>query len=74
MPREAKPFRANCRSCGAVMFMFPYTDRNGQARWMPVDPDEETSDMPDGDEYDRSMMVSHFATCPSAEEHRNRIR
>ena len=70
-PRPMRPFEGACRSCKAKIFMFPYTDREGRARWMPVDPDD-AGDQPDGDEWDHTTMTSHFFTCPDAEQWRKK--
>ncbi|MFB3910417.1 MAG: hypothetical protein ACE15D_18665 [Candidatus Eisenbacteria bacterium] len=67
-PKVARPFNTECRGCGEMIAMFPYTDRNGCARWMPTN--FEDGFPPERDEWDPQTMTSHFATCPEAEKFR----
>jgi hypothetical protein len=54
-----------CRSCNARIVWF--TTESG--RNMPVDADTVEAD---DDELDLSRHISHFATCPNANQHRRR--
>jgi hypothetical protein len=54
------------------MFMFPYTKADGNPGWMPTEPDEETHEQPDGDEWDPETMMPHWMSCPDAEKWRTR--
>ena len=53
-----------CSSCGEYI-VWVKTERG---KWMPVDADS----FEEGDErvFDSSKHISHFATCPHADEHR----
>lgn len=65
---------SKCRSCQSEIVWA--TSQKGKA--MPLDPKVvtvvETVDGPDGREVVRMVRgrVSHFATCPNANEHRKR--
>lgn len=54
-----------CRSCGARI-MWKKTENR---KWIPVDYDDEL--WPDIN-FDPDRMVTHFETCPNADEHRGR--
>ena len=56
---------SKCSSCREYI-VWMKTERGA---WMPVDPDSVT----DGDEiFDPDEHISHFSTCPNADEHRKR--
>lgn len=52
-----------CRSCRAQIIWF----KTEAGRNMPVDADTVE---PEDDEYEPPRHVSHFSTCPNADEHR----
>jgi hypothetical protein len=52
-----------CRSCRQTIIWF----RTASGKNMPVDAD---TVKPDDDELDLSRHVSHFSTCPQANQHR----
>lgn len=52
-----------CRSCRAKIIWF----KTAAGKNMPVDSDTVE---PDDEELDLSRHVSHFSTCPQADEHR----
>lgn len=54
-----------CRSCRAKIIWF----KTDAGKNMPVDADTVEAD---DDELDLSRHVSHFATCPNANQHRRR--
>ena len=54
-----------CRSCNAkIIWLLTKNLKN-----IPVDAD---TVKPDETEFDRERHVSHFATCPNADQHRKR--
>ena len=56
-----------CRSCGQYMVFLPTA--NGKK--MPVDAES----VDEGDEeFDHTKHISHFSTCPNADQHRKRDR
>lgn len=55
----ASPFKTECKECGDEIYMFP----GGRQGWVPVDPDEDSGEQPEGDVYDRETMVDHRDTC-----------
>jgi len=63
--RQRHPFEVKCRSCGAPIVWF----RTASGKRMPVDA---TSCKPTdaAHQLDLKRHVSHFATCPYAEQHR----
>jgi hypothetical protein len=74
---------ANCRSCGAIIKFI----KTKKGKWMPVDPelltaeDVELGDVIVTDSGEVTKVtektgialgyISHFATCPNADEHRS---
>jgi hypothetical protein len=56
-----------CRSCRAKIIWF----KTPAGKNMPVDADTVE---PEDDELDLSRHVSHFATCPQADQHRKSQR
>lgn len=52
-----------CRSCRAQIIWF----KTGAGKNMPVDADTVA---PEDDELDLTKHISHFATCPNADQHR----
>lgn len=61
---EAHEMRiTRCRSCNAMIIWF----RTASGKNMPVDANTVE---PDDDELDLSRHVSHFSTCPHANQHR----
>lgn len=61
---EAHEYRiTRCRSCRSMIIWF----RTASGKNMPVDAD---TVRPDDDALDLSRHVSHFATCPQANQHR----
>ena len=43
---EVKPFKTDCRSCGAPMWMCPITKKGGGLGWAPMNVDEEDPNTP----------------------------
>ncbi len=63
---ERHPFQQICRSCGKPIVWF----RTKSGKRMPVD--AATTKPTDAEhQLDLKRHVSHFATCPYAEKHRN---
>lgn len=63
--RRKHPFTVPCSSCGADIVWF----RTKSGKRMPVD--ERTTQPTDReDQLDLKRHVSHFATCPNADQHR----
>lgn len=60
-----------CRSCGTRITWVK--TKNGKN--MPVDYDKDFDDVGgcEVQEFDSDRMVSHFATCPNANEHRRKL-
>jgi hypothetical protein len=54
-----------CRSCRAMIIWF----KTEAGRNMPVDAD---TVKPEDEEYEPPRHISHFATCPNADQHRKR--
>lgn len=64
---ERHPFQQSCRSCGAPIVWF----RTAKGHRMPVDAG--TTKPTDAEhQLDLSRHVSHFATCPNANQHRRK--
>ncbi len=65
--RRRHPFETRCTSCGAAIVWF----RTKNGKGMPVD--EATTKPTDREEQlDLKRHISHFATCPNADQHRRR--
>lgn len=63
--RRVHPFATTCRSCGAAIVWF----KTSSGKKMPVD--EATTQPTDAEhQLDLKRHVSHFATCPNANQHR----
>ena len=59
------PFETHCRSCQALIVWF----RTSSGKRMPVNAD--TTKPTDAEhQLDLKRHVSHFATCPAADQHR----
>ena len=65
--RERHPFEVPCRSCGKPVVWF----RTKAGKRMPVDA-ESTKPTDAAHQLDLKRHVSHFATCPYADQHRSR--
>lgn len=63
--RRKHPFTVRCSSCDAEIVWFK--TRNGKR--MPVD-ERSTQPTDREDQLDLSRHVSHFSTCPHADQHR----
>ena len=63
--RRHHPFEVKCSSCGAAIVWF----RTKAGKRMPVD---ESSTLPTDAEHqlDLKRHISHFVTCPNANQHR----
>lgn len=63
--RRKHPFTVRCSSCGAEIVWF----RTKNGKRMPVD---EASTRPTDreDQLDLTRHVTHFRTCPNADQHR----
>lgn len=59
------PFETRCRSCQKLIVWF----RTKAGKRMPVDA-ETTQPKDREDQLDLQRHVSHFSTCPNADEHR----
>ncbi|MBU1067203.1 hypothetical protein KKE60_05420 [Patescibacteria group bacterium] len=64
---EVKPFKTDCRSCGAPMWMCPLMRKDGRVGWAPMNVDEDAPNTPP-EEFVREM--SHHITCPDADKWR----
>ena len=66
MTTEAHERRiVRCRSCRAMIIWLP----TAKGKNMPTDAD---TVRPEDDEFDSDEHVSHFATCPDANQHRRK--
>lgn len=63
------PFETACRSCKKLVVWF----RTPAGKKMPVDA-ETTKPTDRAEQLDLTRHISHFATCPNANEHRKKPR